>query len=382
MKYIKDLTNLKLNNTVVTIGKFDGNHIGHQYLFDAVARLKEYAMDAVIFTFSDDIKKVAPNDKIPESPEISSVNKAFVSEEKVAESVSPASDEVVESNRTSIKDKSAAEAKKSIFTNFEKENYSYPDEIDYVIECNFSDDIKDMYPEEFIEKILVGKLGVKKIVVGNDFCFGRNRSGDVRTLFEYSDRFKYEVFPMEKILYDGIEVSSTYIKEKILEGDMEAVRAMLGEAFCITGEVVHGKELGREIGFPTINLIADDKKILPPDGVYATRTEITYDGKATATSSSDSNASLDDPNCNGSQVKIYDSISNIGKQPTIDDNLERTVETHIFNINEDLYGKTVKVSFYKFIRPEKKFAGLDDLKAEISVNKEEVMRFFGNMDQI
>lgn len=301
MKYITDITNLKLNNTVVTIGKFDGNHIGHQYLYNTVVQLKDYAMDAVILTFGNAIRDVA-------------------------------------------------DTRKTIMTNFEKHQYAYPDGIDYILELPFTDEIKNMEPEEFIYKILVKKLGVKKIVVGNDFRFGKDRAGDIRTLYDLSDHFGYELFALEKVLYDGIEVSSTYIKEKIIAGDMEAVTAMLGEPFSVTGEVVKGKQLGRQIGFPTINFVAPDNKILPPDGGYATKTVI-----------------------NG---QSFISITNIGFRPTVENSMLRTIETHIFDFDDDVYGQSIKVEFYKFLRPEIKYDSLDALINAIEENCKEVKDYF------
>ena len=302
MRYIDDISKIKLNNTVVTIGKFDGNHVGHQLLFKTALELKEYAMDSVILSFDDRIFDLS-NDK------------------------------------------------RNIFSESEKNSNDIYEKFDYLIRLDFNE-IKDMYPEEFVEKILVKKLGVKKIVVGNDFCFGKDRMGDIRTLYDLGEIFKYEVFALEKIRYDGVDVSSTRIKDEILKGNFFKVNQMLGKPFSITGEIVKGKQIGKTIGFPTINVDYDEKKILPPDGGYATI--VVIDGER------------------------FQSITNIGKNPTVNGE-KRTVEAHIFDFDKDVYGKTAKIEFYKYLRPEEKFDSLEELKKEIEKNKQEVIEYFKSM---
>lgn len=314
MKLITDIDNLHLKNSIVTLGKFDGNHIGHQLLFDTAIGLKKSGYCTVVFTFD----------------------------------VSPA--KVVE--------KSSNDSR-SILTHNERHFQKYKEGIDYVVEFPFNKQTMAMSPEEFVKSILVEKLDVKIIVVGEDFCFGKNRSGNVKTLTELGNKFGFTVNALKKVTYRPKdsdvpkEVSSTLIKEEIMKGNMEDVNIMLGSPFTMVSEVVQGKRLGREIGFPTINFAAPDEKILPPNGVYATKTKI-----------------------NG---KIYDSITNVGDRPTFDDGEFRNVETNIFDFNEDAYGEIAEVMFYRFIRPEKKFTSPDELMEEIGRNKEEVKRYFKDL---
>ena len=309
MDIIRDIDSLKLKNTIVTLGKFDGNHLGHTLLFDTAIRLKMPGMKTVIFTFD--------------------IHPAAVIRDDVL---------------------------RTIQTQGEKEQYHYPDGIDYVVEFPFNKETMSMEPETFIRDILVDKLDVKVIVVGRDFCFGKNRSGNVQTLLSLGEKYGFTVNALEKLKFkpsdksEFVEISSTLIKEEILNGNMEDVWKMLGRPFCITGEVLHGKHLGSQIGFPTINMMVPDDKILPPDGVYATKTRI--------------------------EGEEYLSITNVGRRPTFEDGDFRTIETNLFDFDGDLYGKTAAVDFYRFIRPEKKFADVSELTQEIAANKLAVLAYF------
>ena len=309
MKIISDLNHLKIEHSIITIGKFDGNHIGHQLLFDTVRKLKEDGDSTVVLTFSIPPAKITGSDAV-----------------------------------------------RTIQTHNERYFTSDFSGIDYVIEFPFNKHTMSMEPEAFVREILVEKLGAKSIVVGEDFCFGKDRKGNVKVLSELGKRFGFSVHALKKVAFQPedfdapVEVSSTLIKEEILRGNMEDVRKMLGKPFSMTAEILHGKHLGSTIGFPTINFAAPSDKILPPNGVYATRTII--DGQA------------------------YDSITNVGSRPTFDDGEFRTVETNIFDFNQDVYGKTARVDFYRFIRPERKFDSPKDLMEEIGRNVVTVKAFF------
>ena len=313
MKIITDPEEIQLKNSIVTLGKFDGNHIGHQLLFDTAISLKEEGDSVVIFTFN------VPPARIIEGKDEKSV--------------------------------------RSIQTHEERQLMIYPEGIDVVVEFPFNETTRSMSPEDFVKQILVDKMGVKAVVVGVDFCFGKNRAGNVETLKNLGKRYGFHVYPMDKVTYlvqgakEPQEVSSTLIKQEILKGNLTDVNAMLGSPFAITGEVLHGKHYGTTIGFPTINLAAPEDKILPPNGVYATK--VCFDGRELL------------------------SITNVGIRPTFDDGTQRTVETNIFDFNEDIYGKTVRVEFYQFIRPERKFASSEELAAEIQRNIIQVREYFG-----
>lgn len=308
MTVLSDLDSIQLNQTIVTLGKFDGNHIGHQLLFKTAVGLKSPGDQTVIFTFN--------------------VPPATVIREEEAENL------------------------RTILTHEERILAGYPEGIDHVIEFPFNENTRKMSPEAFVEEILVQKLHVKAVVVGVDFCFGRNRSGNVATLKALGERFGFRVFPVEKVrcLLPGakeeLEVSSTLIKQEIQKGNMENAKLLLGQPFFMIGEVLHGKHLGSKIGFPTINFKVPADKLLPPNGVYATK--VHYEGRELC------------------------GITNVGNRPTFDDGPERTVETNIFDFSGNLYGQTLRLDFYQFIRPERKFSSAEELAEEIRRNVAQV----------
>ena len=343
MKIIRDISDLKLNNTIVTLGKFDGSHIGHKLLFDTAIAIKNGQLslgnsecDSGRSSDGSDTEETAGGNVKNSGTEYKTVIFTF--------DIHPGQ---------IIKD----DGSRTIQTHDEREVYSYPEGIDYFIEFPFNKTTMNMEPEEFVKDILVDRLGVRVIVVGKDFHFGRKRSGDVDMLRRLGEKYNFYVKALDKVMYrpsdrdEPVEVSSTIIKEEILLGHMEDVTNMLGKPYSVCEKVIHGKHLGSSIGIPTINQIVPHDKILPRDGVYATKTLI--DGRS------------------------YISITNVGCRPTFNDGEFRSVETFILGYSGDLYGRTIEVLFYKFIRPEKKFNGIDELRDEINRNITEAHEFFG-----
>lgn len=294
MEYIKGTTTFKIEEpTVLSLGKFDGLHRGHELLMDYVFQKKKEGLKAAIFTFDIPPKKN------------------------------------VEHIQTRV-----------LTTNEEKCRLFEKIGIDYLIECPFTPEVMCMEPETFIE-MMVRQLKVKCMVVGKDFHFGHNRRGDYRMLQEYADEFGYEVEVVDKMQEDGRDISSTFVREQIMAGNMEKANALLGYGYFVEGIVLHGRKMGRAVlGIPTINLIPPEEKLLPPFGVYLSITE--WNGKS------------------------YPGITNIGCKPTIEGENPIGVETHIFDFQEEIYGKEVKVSFISKIREEKKFASLDALKEQMA----------------
>ena len=314
MKQIEDINQVRLDNTVITLGKFDGCHVGHQKLFEKAVQLKNKGRSAVIFTFSVHPSKV-------------------------------------------LSDLSAgvSGSMRLILTEEEQTKELYPEGIDYLVRFPFNKETKAMEPETFVKKILVEKFGVKDIVCGTDFRFGKDRKGNILMLEQLGQTYGFEVHVVEKVRMqlEGEKssqvVSSSRIKEEILAGRMENAGLLLGRPFSVLGTVLHGKHLGSTMGFPTINQIVPKDKILPPDGVYATRTMV--------------------------RGEWYDSITNVGIRPTFDDGVQRTVETNLFGFDKDVYGETAKVCFYRFIRPEQQFHSAEELAARIEKDKMEVVTF-------
>ncbi|HIT89695.1 MAG TPA: bifunctional riboflavin kinase/FAD synthetase [Candidatus Merdenecus merdavium] len=290
MELIQNTIDFTINeDTVITLGKFDGVHRGHRVLMDRILEVSKTGLATVIFTFN-----MPPNN--------------FIKKQRQP---------VLLSNKE---------------RNFMLEELG----IDYLIECPFVEEIARMEPEDFIKNILVKRLRVKHIVIGNDFRFGYKRRGDYRMLQALAQTYGYQVNVMEKAQMNGRDISSTYIKEEILVGNMESAMEMLGYPYFLRGVVVHGKKIGRTIGIPTINIYPEDLKMLPPNGVYITKTKI--------------------------HGKIYQGVTNIGHNPTIESGIKKVVETYLFHCDEDLYGKEAIVYLYHYRRPELKFDSLEALQ--------------------
>ena len=211
----------------------------------------------------------------------------------------------------------------------------------------FNETTKHMSPEEFVEEILVKKMDAKHICVGKDFHFGKDRGGDIHTLERFQKKYGYELVTVPKLYDDGQVISSTRVRALMDQGNMRKVNELLERPFFVQGTVCHGEALGRTIGFPTANLLAPKGKKLPPFGVYATKVH-----------------------CG---TKVYAGVTNVGNKPTVG-SFATGIETCILDFEKDIYGKEIQVEFYEFIRPEMKFATLDDLKAQIAKDKSKAQR--------
>ena len=296
--YYNDLDKIKLNYpSVVTLGKFDGMHTGHQKLIKKVDEIaEERGLQAVMFTFD-----APPQAKIGNS------------------------------------------GYKLIVTKNEKRILARKFGIDVLVECPFNENIRNMSAGDFISGVLADRLRAKAVVAGTDFRFGKNRQGDADFLKANALSFGFDVFIIEKEKDGERDISSTYIREELAAGNIEKVNRLLGFEYFILGEVVGGMHIGRNLGFPTINMIPESDKLLPPNGVYASLTDV--DGVT------------------------YKSISNIGVKPTVGGK-ELGIETFILDFSGDLYGKSAQVRLLKFIRPEKKFASVEELKKQVGIDIE------------
>lgn len=211
--------------------------------------------------------------------------------------------------------------------------------IDFNITCEFTKKFASMKPEAFVKDVLVERLHPEYVVVGNDFRFGKNRQGDVALLEELGNRYGYEVLAFEKLREQGTVISSSYIREQIEQGNVDLIQEYMGRPYSIAGIVQYGKQLGATIGFPTANLIPDEEKLLVPNGVY--ETSLILDNLR------------------------YRGITNVGDNPTVDDDHKIKVETNILNYNGNLYGKYLKIEFIRQIRKEIKFDSIEALKNQI-----------------
>lgn len=294
MKYIHETENIKIEKPVViTLGKFDGVHKGHQKLMSIVKqKASELEALSVVFTF----------DRIPLS-------------------ICPSTQQ------------------RFITTNSERREILDMLGMDILIEYPFTDVFMQMEPEAFIKDVLVEKLNAKCIVIGPDFCFGRDRRGNAAMIAENADKFGYEAIVVEKEKYEGREISSTYVREELKVGHMETVNVLLNRPYSIKGIVVRGEQFGRTINHPTANIYPPESKLLPPNGVYSSETVI--DGE------------------------VYLGVTNVGTKPTVKDGRTVGAETYLFDFEGNLYGKNIEVCLKHFQRVEMKFDSVEVLKKQI-----------------
>jgi len=217
--------------------------------------------------------------------------------------------------------------------------------IDQLVLLPFDRQLAALTPEEFVEKILISQLQVKKVSVGADFRFGKDRSGDVRSLQKIAALFGVEtaIASLENS-QSAVRISSSLIRQGLKNGEIDLVNDMLGRNYSLVGTVVSGKKIGRTIGFPTANLKLPESKLIPRQGVYAVR----------AASDSD--------------LESIPGVMNIGYRPTVSGSKELSVEVHLLDWSGDLYDRTLSVELIQFLRTETKFSSLEALKSQIALD--------------
>ncbi|MBQ3559149.1 MAG: bifunctional riboflavin kinase/FAD synthetase [Agathobacter sp.] len=307
MKYITKTLEFKIEEpTAVTLGKFDGLHRGHELLMHTVLDCsKKYQVASVAFTFD-----MPPRNRV---------------------------EEIVANVLT---------------TNDEKQYIFEKQGIDYLIECPFTQEVMSMEPKDFIAWIATS-LNMKYVVVGDDFRFGYKRAGGYHTLQEYEEVYGYKTIVLDKLKDSNRDISSTYVREKIADGNIRKANELLGYHYFIKSEILHGKKLGRRIGMPTINMILPQNKLLPPNGVYVTEVLV--------------------------NDKKYMGVTNVGCKPTVSEEHIVGVETYIDDFSQDLYGEKIVVSFLEFIRPEMKFASIEELKAQMESDIIVARKYYKNI---
>lgn len=296
MQIIERKTYFQLNGpSAAAIGKFDGIHRGHQALLHRVLEQKDKGLQAVVFTFDP-------------SPAV------FFSGEDLPELTT-------------------REEKRRLFAQLG---------IDVLIEYPLDFRTAAMEPERFIEEILDGQMKTAYIAAGEDLSFGREGRGDAGMLTAYASRFGYEAEIIKKICLEGVEISSSYVREVVKQGDMELAERLIGEPYSVRGIVAHGKRLGRRLGMPTVNLWPEKEKLLPPYGVYFSEVIL--------------------------GEKTYRGITNIGCKPTVNEENRVGVETYLYDFAQDIYGKEITVRLFSFHRAERKFASVEALKAQMAAD--------------
>jgi riboflavin kinase/FMN adenylyltransferase len=297
---LKEITT-PFTRSVITLGNFDGLHLGHQELIrKVIRRAKETGARSIVVTFRPHPLKILAPEKCP--PLIS------IYEEKIKL--------------------------------FEKLG------IDVLVKIPFTLDFAKMTPGDFVKGILCDMLGAKEIFVGFNYRFGRGREGNITTLKALGERLGFTVREVEQVSLDGEVISSTKIRHLLRDGEVEHAARLLGRTYTITGIVVKGDGRGKDLGFPTAN-IAPKHSIIPAHGVYAVRLFV--------------------------RDRFYDGIANIGMRPTFDKNV-LTVEVHVFDFNEDIYGEDISLYFIGKIRDEKKFGSagelIDQIRSDVGVARD------------
>lgn len=219
-----------------------------------------------------------------------------------------------------------------------------------VIILPFDAHMRDMHWRDFVTEVLVKEYGAAHLVAGHDYHFGRKGEGDPERLRAICGELGLGCDIIGKVELEGISVSSTYIRTLIEAGDLERAKEFMGHPHILSGPVVHGKKLGRTIGIPTSNLLVPEGVITPAFGVYATRVWV--------------------------GERDYLAVTNVGVRPTVKDDDRVTVEPWILDFDGDLYDQTIRAEFHKRLRPEEKFASLDELRAAILRNAEETRAYF------
>ena len=296
------------HDRVIALGFFDGVHLGHAALLRLTRRrADELGIPAAVLTFDSHPDTLVYHQPVPLINTLE--DRKYLMEEKFS--------------------------------------------MDEVILAHFDRAMMEMPWEAFVEDYLLGELGAKHVVCGHDFSFGYRGQGTPDKLRRLCAQRGVGVNVVDKVSLGGITVSSTHIRQLIRQGDMEAAAQMLGHRHFLSGEVLHGKELGRRLGFPTANLALPEGLIAPAYGVYATLVTLP-DGSA------------------------HPAVTNVGVRPTVHDRLGRLVEAWILDCTAELYGETIRVEFFTRLRGEKKFDSLEALREEVLRNAAETRAFFQN----
>jgi len=318
MQVHRDIDNLPVfHNAVITIGTFDGVHVGHRQIIN---KLKVEAIkingESVIITFHPHPRKVI-------SSAILGVRLINTLEEKI---------EVLSGLG-----------------------------VDHLVIVPFTDAFANQPAEEYIRDFLFEKFHPDTIIIGYDHRFGRERLGDYKLMEKMAPQFGFKIKEIPKHILDEIAISSTNIREAVLHNDIEMANKLLGYTFFFEGEVVHGNKLGRQLGYPTANLkVHDPEKIIPGDGIYAVYASVKKAAQADEAMTEVNSFPIEDLQHKG--------MMSIGFRPTFDGK-KRVIEVNVFEFDKDIYGKSMRVYVKKFLRAEVKFNTLEELVKQIDQDK-------------
>jgi riboflavin kinase / FMN adenylyltransferase len=291
---------IPLPNAIVTTGTYDGVHKGHRKILQAlVETARKDKGESVVITFWPHPRKIIGTDTVE------------------------------------IKSLSTLDEKIEILAGLG---------IDHLLIIPFNREFSELSSAEFIHTILIKRIGTKKLVIGYDHKFGKNREGSFDYLKKNASTFGFEVQEIPRQDLNDIAISSTEIRKSLAKGDVTAAALYLEQPYKIKGIVVKGRQLGRTIGFPTANIkINDPEKLIPADGVYAVYVKY--------------------------KEEVLKGMLNIGFRPTVE-GVGKTTEVHILDFDKEIYGEELEVQFIQFVRPEVKFEGIEKLKEQLQKDKQ------------
>ncbi|MBI2259330.1 MAG: bifunctional riboflavin kinase/FAD synthetase [Flavobacteriia bacterium] len=307
MEVHHDIYQIKaIKNPVVTIGTFDGVHIGHQKIIQQLLdKAKEIDGESVLITFYPHPRKI--------------IDKTFQLD--------------------------------LISTKEEKEEKLKDLGLNHLIYIPFTKEFAEKSALDFLQDVLINSLHVHTLIVGYDHRFGNNREGDIHFLNQYSPIFNYKVEEISAQVIEETKVSSSKIRTALNEGKVELAAIYLNQHYKLTGKVVIGKQIGKTLGFPTANiLVSDSDKLIPKNGVYAVKISLLS--------------------------KNYFGMLNIGFNPSVSEKNTQSIEVHLFDFNENIYGQELTLHFIQFIREEQKFSSLEELKKQLSTDEKNCRTLF------
>ena len=309
MKIYNSINNFTTTKkTIVTLGTFDGVHIGHNAILDKICKVAKHEnLESVILTFFPHPRKIV-------------------------------------SNNYDIKLLNTIEEKSVLLEKIGIQNF---------IVHPFDKTFSELSPREFVTQVLVEKLNIQKIIIGHDHKFGKDRAADFNDLINFGKEFGFEVEEISAQQINEVSVSSTKIRNSLLEGNISLANEYLGYPYVLTGNVVKGNQLGRTIGFPTANIeIPEEYKLIPKIGVYVVTVDVNND-------------------------TVF-GMMNIGVKPTLGEN-KLSIEVHLLDFDKDIYNQKIQVKVLERLRDEQKFDSFDALKSQLEKDKQNTIQYFENL---
>jgi riboflavin kinase/FMN adenylyltransferase len=305
LKLFKNISDFKTDKkTIVTIGTFDGVHVGHEKILEKISQnaLSENC-ESIVLTFFPH-----PRTVLQAGTEMKQLN-------------------TIGEKTTLIKNAS----------------------IDNLVIHPFDKAFSQLTAEDFVKQVLVDKFNIHKIIIGHDHRFGKNRTANIDDLISFGEKYGFEVEQISAEEIQEVAISSTKIRNALLEGNIKLANQYLGYTYTISGIVIKGNQLGRTIGFPTANIeIKEEYKLIPSNGVYIVKTLV--------------------------EKQIVFGMMNIGTKPTVG-GTSQSIEVYLFDFNDDIYSKIIEVSFLEKIRDEQKFESIELLKKQLSEDKLKSLKF-------